>query len=130
MLKKHYSDFQARLTRNMEAHIASGTSAMQMAEPTRQPFAALTKSSQASYRCDHQSVCISEAFFKIKLNCFLDTLILKYIYFLIIQINNFQGDISDISAKTATLVFMYLFYNTTASTQTFATPRTTWESVV
>ena len=45
----------------------------------------------------------SEAFFKIKLNCFLDTLILK-IYFLIIKINNFRGDLSGISAKKSSLV--------------------------
>ena len=50
---------------------------------------------------------ISEAFFKIKLNCFLDTLILK-ISFWIIKTNNFQGDLNDISAKTATLTGMQL----------------------
>ena len=43
----------------------------------------------------------SEVFFKI--NYFLDTLILL-IYFLIIKIIIFRGDLSDISAKTATLL--------------------------
>ena len=44
-----------------------------------------------------------DVFFKIKLKIFLDTLIVKK-YFFIIKINNFRGDLSDISAKTATLV--------------------------
>ena len=39
----------------------------------------------------------SEVFFKIKLNVFLDTLILK-LFFKIIKIPNFRGDLSDISA--------------------------------
>ena len=41
-------------------------------------------------------------FFKIKFIQFLDTVIL-YIYFLIIKINIYRGDLSDISAKMATL---------------------------
>ena len=54
------------------------------------------------------SVCmthvrVSEVFFKIKIYYFLDTLILL-IFFLIIKIIIFRGDLSDISAKTATLV--------------------------
>ena len=40
---------------------------------------------------------------------FLDTLILK-IYFFIIKINNFRGDLRDISAKTATLLETALFH--------------------
>ena len=45
----------------------------------------------------------SEAFFKIIIIIFIDTLILQ-IYFLIIKLNIFRGDLSSISAKTATLV--------------------------
>ena len=45
---------------------------------------------------------ISEVFFRFFVFV-LETLILK-IYFLIIKINIFRGDLSDISAKTATLV--------------------------
>ena len=52
---------------------------------------------------DWGAILGSGAFFKIKLNCLLDTLIRK-IYFLIIKINNFRGDLSDISAKTGALV--------------------------
>ena len=52
-------------------------------------------------------VVSSEVFFKIKSILFLDTLILQ-IYFLIIKINNFRGDVSDISAETATLVVRVL----------------------
>ena len=46
----------------------------------------------------------SAVFFKmkLKLNVFLDTLILK-LYFFVIRINNFRGDLSVISAKTATV---------------------------
>ena len=44
----------------------------------------------------------SEVSFKIKSFIFFDTLILQ-IYFLIIKINIFRGDLSGISAKTATL---------------------------
>ena len=44
----------------------------------------------------------SEVFFQNLIIYFLDTLIL-YLIFLIIKINNFRGDLSDISAKTATL---------------------------
>ena len=47
------------------------------------------------YRRDVESC---EAFSEIKLNDFFDTLILQ-IYFLIIEIYNFQGDLTDISAK-------------------------------
>ena len=55
----------------------------------------------ACFGCD--SSCYQWSFFS-KLNqIFLDTLILK-IYFLIMKINNFQGDLSSISAKTATLL--------------------------
>ena len=46
-----------------------------------------------------QSQCF---FFQKNFFFFLDTLILK-IYFLIIKINNFRGDLSGISARTATL---------------------------
>ena len=46
--------------------------------------------------------CISEAFFKMKLNVFLDTLIQK-IWNLIIKINIFRGELSTISAKKASL---------------------------
>ena len=45
----------------------------------------------------------SEAFFKIKFSLFWDALILK-VYFLIVKIINFRGDLSDISATTATLL--------------------------
>ena len=48
-----------------------------------------------------QQMAPSEAFFKIKLLLFLDTLILQ-IHFLIAKINYFRGDLSDISAKKAT----------------------------
>ena len=51
---------------------------------------------------------ISEVFFKILIILFLDTLS-QQIFFLIIKINNFWGDLSGISAKTATLFLMYLF---------------------
>ena len=44
----------------------------------------------------------SEAFFKIKLFYFWDTSTLQ-MCFLIVQINNCRGDVSDILAKTATL---------------------------
>ena len=53
--------------------------------------------------CQSAGISASEAFFEIKLNCFLDTLLLK-IFFFMIKINNFRGDLSDISAKTATLI--------------------------
>ena len=52
--------------------------------------------------CQSAGISASEAFFEIKLNCFLDTLLLK-IFFFMIKINNFRGDLSDRSAKTATL---------------------------
>ena len=42
-------------------------------------------------------------FFEIKWNVYLDTLI-RETYFLLIKFNVFRGDLSDISAKTATLV--------------------------
>ena len=45
----------------------------------------------------------SEVFFKIKFLYFSGTLTLQ-IYFLIIQINDFRGEVSDVSAKTATLI--------------------------
>ena len=45
----------------------------------------------------------SEVFFKIKLNIFLDTSILKIILY-IIKINNFRVDVSGISAKKTSLV--------------------------
>ena len=45
----------------------------------------------------------SEVFFKIKLNYFMDTLT-QQIIFLILKINIFWGDLSGISATTATLV--------------------------
>ena len=45
----------------------------------------------------------SEVFFQNQIDLFMDTLILKII-FLIIKLNNFRGDLRDISAKTATLV--------------------------
>ena len=44
-----------------------------------------------------------EAFFKNKFSFFWDALILK-VYFLIVKIINFRVDLSDISAKTATLL--------------------------
>ena len=44
----------------------------------------------------------SEVFFKIQIYIFLNTLTLQ-IYFLILKINTFRGDLSDVSAKTATL---------------------------
>ena len=43
-------------------------------------------------------VSVSEVFFKIKLNIFLDTLILKR-KIIIIKINTFRGDLSGITAK-------------------------------
>ena len=45
----------------------------------------------------------SEVLFKIKLMGFFGTLMLQ-IHFLRIKINNFRGDLSDVSAKTATLM--------------------------
>ena len=48
-------------------------------------------------------VIVSDVFFKIKLLFFSDTVI-PSIYFLIVKMNIFRGDLSDISAKTATLV--------------------------
>ena len=44
----------------------------------------------------------SASFFKIKLKYFLDTLIQK-IYFLIIKMYNFRGELSDISAEKEAL---------------------------
>ena len=49
------------------------------------------------------AVPCSELFFQIKLFYFLDTLT-QQIIFLILNINNFWGDLSGISSKTATLV--------------------------
>ena len=49
------------------------------------------------YSSHHARPHTSEAFLKITLLLFLDTLILL-IYFLIIKINNFRGDLSDASA--------------------------------
>ena len=49
-----------------------------------------------------QHAASTEVFFKIKFTQFLDTLIL-YVYFLIIKIKKIRGDLSDISAKMATL---------------------------
>ena len=46
-----------------------------------------------------QPVVSSEAFFKIKLNVCLDTTILKIYIFKIIQVHNFRGYLSDISAR-------------------------------
>ena len=54
---------------------------------------------------------LSEVFFKIWLFLFLDNLILKII-FLIIKINNFQGDLRDILAKTATLMTLVVSLQT------------------
>ena len=45
----------------------------------------------------------SELFFQNQINLFLDTLI-QQIYILIVQMNNFPGDLSDVSAKTAALI--------------------------
>ena len=53
----------------------------------------------------------SAVVFKIKCIYFLDTLILKII-FLITKLNNFRGDLSDISAKTATLIIGHCKRNT------------------
>ena len=50
----------------------------------------------------------SEVFFKIKLNVFLGTLILN-IFFQIIEINNFRGDLSDTSAKISSLYMFITF---------------------
>ena len=44
----------------------------------------------------------SASFFKIKLNYFLDTLI-QILFFQIMKINNFRGDLNDISAKKEAL---------------------------
>ena len=55
--------------------------------------------------CDRPCLTIIDVFFNSKLTDFLDTLILQ-LYFLIIKINNFRGDLSNISAKTATLLTM------------------------
>jgi len=50
-LQKHLSDFQARLARSVESHLASGTSLLPAeAQQTRQPFTALAAGSHASYR--------------------------------------------------------------------------------
>ena len=49
------------------------------------------------------SVLTSEVFFKIYIILFLDTMT-QQIFFLMIKINIFWGDLSGISAKTATLV--------------------------
>ena len=51
--------------------------------------------------------------------------------FLIININIFWGDLTNVSDKTKTLQHFthdVSFYNNSASTWTLATPRTTWES--
>ena len=54
-------------------------------------------------RKSHRWALLSEVFFQIKYFIFWILWSYKYI-FLIIKINNFRGDLSDISAKTATLV--------------------------
>ena len=57
-----------------------------------------TRFTVVAYRVDASS----EVFLKVKLILFLDTLIL-YMYFFDNKIDNFRGDLSTISAKTATL---------------------------
>ena len=49
------------------------------------------------------SPCTSEVFFKINLLIFWVLWSYKYFFYIIIIINNFRGDLSDISAKTASL---------------------------
>ena len=53
-----------------------------------------------TYMCVTRSASVFRTF----VNCFLDTLIQK-IFLLIIKIHTFQGELSDVSAETATLVF-------------------------
>ena len=54
---------------------------------------------------------ISASFFKIKLNIMLDTLIQK-IFFEIIKINNFRGELTDNSAKKEALIGILLCRDT------------------
>ena len=57
-------------------------------------------------RRSSQNLVTSEVFFRIKLSSFFDAL-MRLTYFLGIELNNFQGDLSGVSAKTATLLVIY-----------------------
>ena len=79
---------------------------LNMQDPTAVPAeAAAAYVRFLSLYCLSLAVNIRDFFFKTKLHIFLDTLIVK-IHFLIIKINNFPGDLSNVSTKTATLVNM------------------------